>query len=114
MNGANRQTVGTEDLSRADARQALRVQDLLPGDRLVVRTDQNVYHLAVIEPAARQVVLWGGSLFPNPVGVFLDGCSRDGRLVEIGAICVGCALELRTGRGMVVTGAVRSIGVHHG
>jgi hypothetical protein len=93
--------------------QVIRVRELSPGDRLVIRTDHTVYHLAVIEPDTRQVVLWGGPFFPNPVGVHLDGCSRDGRFMEIGAICIGCSLEFRTGTGTVVTGVVRSIGVVH-
>ena len=93
----------------------LHLADLSPGDRLVIRTDHTVYHLAVIDPASRQVVLHGGPFFPSPVGVYFDGCSRDGRFVELGAIGIGYSLEFRTGTGTVVTGVVRSIGViHHG
>jgi hypothetical protein len=93
---------------------ALRLEDVSPGARLVIRTETAVYQITVIAPALRQIVVCGGPHFPRPVGVHLDGCSSDGRFLEVGAIGIGCSLELRTRNGVVVTGPVRSIGfVHH-
>ena len=93
---------------------SLRIEDLSSGARLVVRTETAAYDLTVISPSLRQVVVCGGTYFPRPLGAHVDGCSSDGCFLEVGAIRVGCSLELRIGTGLVVTAPVRSIGfVHH-
>ena len=113
MDGANFTGAGPAPAETEARQPPLRLADLSAGDRLVIRTDHTVYQLAVIDPLRRQVVLYGGPFFPSPVGVYLDGCSRDGRFVELGAVGIGYSLEFRTGTGTVVTGVVRSIGVIH-
>ena len=89
---------------------ALRIDELAPGAHLVIRTETVVYQMTVIDPHTRQAVVSGGPLFPAPIGVQVEGCSCQGMFVEIGGICIGCSLELRTPHGLVVTAPVRSIG----
>jgi hypothetical protein len=94
--------------------ESLRLEDLSPGARLVVRTETAAYDLTIISPSLRQVVVCGGTYVPRPLGAHVDGCSSEGRFLEVGAIRVGCSVELRTGTGVIVTSPVRSVGfVHH-
>jgi hypothetical protein len=99
------------NLSSPPPRQpALRIDELATGARLVIRTETVVYQMTIIDPRTRQAVVSGGPLFPLPMGVQVDGCSCQGMFLEIGSICIGCSLELRTPHGLVVTAPVRSIG----
>jgi hypothetical protein len=101
------------ELTERSRLHSLRIDELVAGDRLIIRTDQEVYDITVIAPARRQIIIEGGTPFPKPVGVRLDGCSSNGRFLELGAIRLGCALEIHTAHGLIVTGPVRSIGFRH-
>jgi hypothetical protein len=93
----------------------LQVESLTPGDRLIIRTASAAYTLTVIAPHTRQVLVWGGVLFPEPINARLDGCSSGGAFLRVGGIAVGCTLEFRTPKDVLVTAPVRSIGfVEHG
>lgn len=97
-------------MKTAQLERELQMSSLSPGDRLIIRTPAETYHLTVLSPATRQVLVSGGALFPVPINARLEGCAVGGALVRIGGIAVGCALELRTPNGVLLTDVVRSIG----
>jgi len=89
--------------------QGLQLGDLCAGDHVVVHTASAVYDLTVVSPRDREVVICGGS-FPTATSARVEGCSRDGAFLRPGSLAVGCAMELTTSTGLVVTGPVTAIG----
>ncbi len=95
--------------------EGLQVDDLWAGDELVVKTANTSYEITVVSPRSREVIICGGSFFPDRRRVHLDGCSLRGAFLKLGGIYVGFSLEVRSDGGVVVTSPVHSIGfVQHG
>ena len=93
----------------------LQVEDLWPGDELVVRTANSTYEITVVVPETHDVVIRGGRFFPERTRARVDGCSLGGAFLKLGGIYVGFALELRGDDGVIVTSRVRSVGyLQHG
>jgi len=89
--------------------QGLQLKELCAGDHLAVHTASAVYDLTVVSPRDREVVICGGS-FPTVTSARVEGCSRDGAFLRLGSLAVGCAMELTTSTGVVVTEPVTAIG----
>ena len=88
--------------------EGLEISALAPGDRLMIRTAGAEYQMTVIGPRERHVLVSVDR--PGPVmNAWLEGSSCDGVLVHVGAIAVGCSLELRTPAGVMVTGPVSAV-----
>lgn len=93
----------------------VQVEDLWPGDQLIVRTANTLYEITIVIPAAHEVFIHGGRFFPARTRARLDGCSLGGAFLKLGGIYVGFALEVRGDDGVIVTSRVRSVGyVQHG
>ncbi len=78
---------------------------------LVVRTDNSVYRITVLKPYAREVLVEGGTHFPERTRAFLSGSSIKGRPLKLGWIGLGLHLEFHAAGRRIITSRVRSIAV---
>jgi hypothetical protein len=84
------------------------VEALEPGTTLEVTTKNTRYRLTIID-ADGSALITGGSLFPNPTEVRVEGATAGGAALKIGWIGVGLRLELSIGGRVIVTSPVQSV-----
>src|SRR5437016_2761343 len=89
----------------------LRVDRLLPLDRITVQTSHSVYELIVVSPATADVRVRGGAFFPEWTPARLAGSSLGGSFLKLHAIYVGFRMEVIDGRRSIVTSTVRHVSV---
>ena len=80
---------------------------LIPLTSLVVHTRNTCYH--IISTGGDEIVVQGGTFFPDPTPARLDGASAGNSLLRLGWIGIGLRMEIRAGEQRVVTTPVRSI-----
>jgi hypothetical protein len=80
---------------------------LEPSTILIIWTWNSVYRLVVLEGS--DVLVEGGSFFPEPTLAHVDGASAGGSLLTTGWIGVGLLLEFRVGAKRFVTSPVVAI-----
>ena len=80
---------------------------------LVVKTDNSVYQITIVQPYKREVVVQGGAFFPERTRAYLSGSSFGGSCLKLGWVGVGLHMEfLAADRDQwVLTSHVRSITV---
>jgi hypothetical protein len=87
--------------------EGLELDQLEPLTILLVWTWNSLYRFIVAEGA--QVLVQGGTFFPEPVWARVDGASTGGRLLKTGWIGVGLLMEFRVSGKRVVTTPVVAI-----
>jgi len=92
-----------------DWRDGLRLDNLLPMDRLSVRTLNSTYEIVVVTPSTAEVVVRGGAFFPTFVRARLAGASLGGSFLKLHAIHVGFRMELLSESQSIITSAVQAI-----
>ena len=60
---------------------------------LMVRTDNSVYQITILQPYAREVVVQGGAFFPERTRACLSGSSFGGSCLKLGWVGVGLHME---------------------
>lgn len=85
------------------------IPDLEAGTELKVRTRHSTYHLRVIDPENRYVVLEGGKLFPDEIEARICGSTAGGTAIKTGWIGVGLRMEIRENGRRATTSPVESI-----
>lgn len=83
------------------------LRDLEPLTTLVVHTRNTRYRIIVTR--GDEVVVQGGSFFPDPTSAHLDGASLGSSFLKLGWIGVGLRMEIRVDGQRIVTTAVRSV-----
>ena len=78
---------------------------------LLVRTDNSLYEITILQPHAREVLVQGGAFFPARTRACLSGSSFGGSCLKLGWVGLGLHLEFHTGDQWVITSHVRSIAV---
>jgi hypothetical protein len=96
------------DWSDAEGLQVDTREDL---DRIVVRTRNSVYEMIVACGSKGEVLVRGGSFFPEFTKVRLAGSSFGGSFLKRLGIYVGLRMELFHDGQTIVTSAVKSISV---
>jgi hypothetical protein len=86
------------------------VHGLAPLTALYVQTRNTRYHIIVRK--GDEIVIQGGSFFPDPTPAHLDGASLGSSLLKLGWIGVGLRMEIRAAGQRIVTTPVRSITSH--
>ncbi len=76
---------------------------------LEVRTVNSVYRITVLKPYAREVLVEGGTHFPERTRAFLIGSSVKGGPLKLGWIGLGLHLEFHAAGRRIITSRVRSI-----
>jgi hypothetical protein len=90
-------------------RDGLLVSRLSALDRVFVHTRNTTYELVVVSPAAAEVMVRGGTFFPEFTRVRVAGSSLGGSFLKLHGIYVGFRLELALGQKSVVTSTVQRI-----
>ena len=78
---------------------------------LMVRTDNSVYQITILQPYAREVVVQGGAFFPERTRACLSGSSFGGSCLKLGWVGVGLHMEFHAEDQWVITSHVRTIAV---
>jgi hypothetical protein len=85
----------------------LSVLALQPLTALFVETRNTRYHIIVSR--GDEILIQGGTFFPDPTPARLDGASLGSSLLKIGWIGIGLRMEIRAAGQRIVTTTVRSI-----
>ena len=83
------------------------LRDVEPLTTLVVHTRNTRYRIIVTRDD--DIVVQGGSFFPDPTPAHLDGASLGSSFLKLGWIGVGLRMEIRAGGQRIVTTTVRSV-----
>ena len=78
---------------------------------LVVRTDNSVYQITILQPYAREVLVQGGAFFPERTRACLTGSSFGGSCIKLGWVGMGLHMEFHFDDKWIITSHVRSITV---
>ena len=78
---------------------------------LVVRTDNSVYRITILRPHAREVLVQGGTFFPERTRACLSGSTFGGICLKIGWVGLGLHMEFHAGDQWIITSHVRAIAV---
>lgn len=87
------------------------IDQLSPLDRLVVRTLHSTYEIVASETGSADVLVRGGSFFPEFTPARLAGASLGGSFLKLRSVHVGFAIEFAVDNRAIVTSPVRSISV---
>ena len=85
----------------------LALRQLEPLTELMVQTRNTRYRIVVSQDA--DIVIQGGTFFPDPTRAHVEGSSLGGNLLKVGWIGVGLRMEIVADGRRIVTTAVRSI-----
>ena len=80
-----------------------------PLTTLRVRTGNTLYRITVLEPSAREVMVEGGSFFPEHTRARLDGSSFRGTGLKLGWVGIGLQMEFQFGSRRIRTSRVREV-----
>jgi hypothetical protein len=97
-----------------DWRDGVLVDRLLAHDRLTVRTYNSLYEFIVTDPHSAEVLVRGGTFFPEFTSVHVAGCSLGGSFLKVRGIYVGFRIEIVTEEQMILTSPVETLSVQHG
>ena len=78
---------------------------------LVVRTDNSVYRITILKPHAREVLVQGGTFFPERTRACLSGSTFGGSCLKMGWVGLGLHMEFHAGDQWIITSHVRAIAV---
>jgi hypothetical protein len=90
-------------------------------DHLTIRTRHSTYDLVVVSPETAEVLVRGGTFFPDFTPARVAGSSLGGSFLKLHGIYPGFRMELSDGARMIVTSPVRHVekvknggtGTHH-
>ena len=60
---------------------------------LVVKTDNSVYQITIVQPYKREVFVQGGAFFPERTRAYLSGSSFGGSCLKLGWVGIGLHME---------------------
>jgi hypothetical protein len=83
------------------------IEDLEAGATLTVRTSHSCYRFEIVDPAARLARVTGGSLFPEPTDVRVDGATEGGCMIKAGWVGIGLRMEFTSGGRRITTSRVK-------
>ena len=88
---------------------AVHFDELAPGEHLTVRTRNSEYHIVILEPDARSIILRGGRLFPYAREARLLGSLGDDLVTGPDRLAVGARLAFAVGSRCFLTSSVMSL-----
>lgn len=94
-------------VAAANAGPGIALHALEPLTTLVVETRNTRYQIIVTR--GDEIIIQGGSFFPDPTSARLDGASLGSGLLRLGWIGIGLRMEVRADGQRIVTTPVRSI-----
>ena len=82
------------------------IQDM---KNLEVRTENSLYEITVISGRAGDILVRGGSFFPEFTPAHLAGSSLRGSFLKVRGIYAGFNLEIHLGEKLIITSRVRQV-----
>jgi len=95
-----------EEISR---RGGLNITGLEPITPLIVRTENTLYRITILEPFRFRILVQGGSFFPEATTAHLQGSGFGGSLLKQGWIGEGLRMEICTDENRIITSRVQSM-----
>jgi hypothetical protein len=92
-----------------DWQNGLRLTDLLPLDRVIVRTLNSTYEIVVMTPATADIAVRGGAFFASLTRARLAGSSLGGSFLKLHSIHVGFRMEIVADAQPIITSPVQTI-----
>ena len=92
-----------------DWQDGLRLTDLLPLDRVIVRTMNSTYEIVVMTPATADIAVRGGAFFASLTRARLAGSSLGGSFLKLHSIHVGFRMEIVADAQPIITSPVQTI-----
>ncbi len=78
---------------------------------LVVRTRNSIYHITILRPYAREILVQGGAFFAARTRACLNGSSFGGSCLKLGWVGIGSHMEFHADDQWIITSRVRSLAV---
>jgi hypothetical protein len=97
-----------EDFAVEGDQGGIAIDSLAPGSVIEVTTRNTQYRLTLLDTEGHALIT-GGSLFPRPTEVRIEGATAGGSALKLGWIGVGLRLELSLGGRLITTSAVKSV-----
>jgi hypothetical protein len=91
--------------------EGIRVDRLSTLDRLTVTTRHSTYEIIVLSPANAEVMVRGGSFYPEFTRARVSGSSLGGSFLKLHTIHRGFRMELADGSRSVITSPVQDLSV---
>ncbi len=85
--------------------------DLDPITTLLVRTQNSLYRIVVVQPRQKAVLVQGGPFFPQATHAVLSGSNFGGSLLKVAWVGIGLHMEFRAGDQWIITSRVQAITV---
>ena len=98
------------DVSQTDG---IGLADLDPITTLLVRTENSLYEIVVVQPWLRAVLVQGGPFFPQATRAVLSGSNFGGSMLKLAWVGIGLRMEFHFDDEWIITSRVRSIAVQH-
>ncbi len=95
-----------EEVSRVDG---LSINELESISTLLIRTQNSLYRVIVLQPPDANIIVQGGHFFPEASEGRLIGSSFGGSFLKMGWIGIGFRMEIYQGLRRIVTSPVQSI-----
>ena len=84
----------TTEVSETDG---IGLADLDPITTLLVRTQNSLYQIVVMQPRLKAVLVQGGPFFPQATRAVLSGSNFGGSLLKVAWVGTGLHMEFRAG-----------------
>ncbi len=85
--------------------------DLDPITTLLVRTQNSLYQIVVVQPRRKAVLVQGGPFFPQATRAVLSGSNFGGSMLKVAWVGIGLRMEFHAEDQWVITSHVRTITV---
>lgn len=95
-----------EEVSKVDG---LAIAELESISTVLIRTQNSLYRVIVLQPPDANIIVQGGQFFPEPTDGRLIGSSFGGSFLKMGWIGIGFRMEIYQGLRRIVTSPVHSI-----
>lgn len=97
-----------EEIARTSG---IHLAELPPITALLVRTQNTLYRITVLQPLESKVLVQGGRFFDEPTEARLNGASFGGSLLKTAWVGIGLRMEIGHNGRRIVTSPVRAIDV---
>lgn len=89
------------------------LRNLTQFDTAVVKTQNSVYRILLLDPNTGRALIEGGSYLPEPSEAVIRGSAIPGEMFDEGAIKLGARLEMWAGERIFLTSPILSMEMKH-
>jgi hypothetical protein len=101
--------LGFDDRVLRTSAEAIRLALCGQFETIVVKTRRSVYEILVLDGRTGDILIRGGSDFPEFCRALFVGSTPDGRALKVNTIDVGLRMEFHLGQGTLITSSVTAV-----